>query len=236
VPDLPEDVVWPKERARVALWRAEAARGCRVFVYLVYTDARDVSGRLERVLRDAGLRVAVLRSASARPGQREEWIARQVASGVQVLVGNARLVQLGLDLLDFPTLAFYQTGYSLFILRQASRRSWRIGQTQPVRVVFLAYRDHLQEAALRLMGTKLRAALALEGRFSSEGLRALAEGDDLGVELARVLVEGLQGLESVEALWGAPVPQLGEVVPLPARRGRRRTDSAPVQLAWEFAI
>lgn len=236
VPDLPEDVVWPKERALVDLCLSEAARGRRVFVYLVYTDARDVSGRLERVLRDAGLRVSVLRSASARPEQREEWIARQVASGVQVLVGNARLVQLGLDLLDFPTLAFYQTGYSLFTLRQASRRSWRIGQTRPVRVVFLAYRDHLQEAALRLMGTKLRAALALEGRFSAEGLRALAEGDDLGVELARVLVEGLQGLESVEALWGAPMPQLAEVVPLPVQRGRRRADLAPVQLAWEFAV
>jgi hypothetical protein len=34
----------------------------------------------------------------------------------------------GLDLLAFPTLYFYETGYSLHTLRQASRRSWRIGQ------------------------------------------------------------------------------------------------------------
>lgn len=233
VPDLPEDVVWPKERALVDLCLSEAAQGRRVFVYLVYTDARDVSARLEQILREAGLRVAVLRE-SVRPAVREEWIARQVVSGVQVLVGNARLVQLGLDLLEFPTLAFYQTGYSLFTLRQASRRSWRIGQTQPVRVVFLAYRDHLQEAALRLMGTKLRAALALEGRFSSEGLRAMAEGDDLGVELARVLVEGLQGLEPVETLWGSPIPETAQVVPLPVRDGRGRQLGVQ-QLVWEFA-
>jgi len=34
----------------------------------------------------------------------------------------------GIGLLAFPTLYFYETGYSLHTLRQASRRSWRIDQ------------------------------------------------------------------------------------------------------------
>ena len=34
--------------------------------------------------------------------------------------------------------------------QQASRRSWRIGQTQPVQVVFMAYRNTLQADALKL--------------------------------------------------------------------------------------
>jgi hypothetical protein len=34
-----------------------------------------------------------------------------------------------LDLLNFPTIFFVQTGYSIYTLQQASRRSWRIGQS-----------------------------------------------------------------------------------------------------------
>jgi hypothetical protein len=41
-----------------------------------------------------------------------------------------------LDLLLFPTIFFVQTGYSIYTLRQAGRRSWRIGQKEPVRVAF----------------------------------------------------------------------------------------------------
>ena len=41
-----------------------------------------------------------------------------------------------MDLLEFPTILFYETGYSTYVLRQASRRSWRIGQKRPVRVRF----------------------------------------------------------------------------------------------------
>jgi hypothetical protein len=68
-------------------------------------------------------------------------------------------------------------------LRQASRRSWRIGQTKPCRIVYFYYDDTMQSRAMALMGRKLTAAQALEGKFSSEGLAALA-GDDTSVELA----------------------------------------------------
>jgi hypothetical protein len=56
-------------------------------------------------------------------------------------------VETGLDLLAFPTLYFYETGYSLHTLRQASRRSWRIGQRHPVRVKFVILAAPEQVAA-----------------------------------------------------------------------------------------
>ncbi len=43
-------------------------------------------------------------------------------------------------------------------MRQASRRSWRIGQTEPVQVVFIAYRNTLQADALKLVGQKLQSS------------------------------------------------------------------------------
>jgi hypothetical protein len=69
----------------------------------------------------------------------------------EVVICHPKLVETGLDLLAFPTLYFYQAGYSLHTLRQASRRSWRMGQKWPVRLKFLTYKGTMQETCLRLM-------------------------------------------------------------------------------------
>jgi SNF2 family DNA or RNA helicase len=72
---------------------------------------------------------------------------------------------------NFPAICFYETGYNLFTLRQASRRSSRIGQKKPCRVIYFYYEGTMQDRALALMEKKLTAAQALEGKFSSEGAR-----------------------------------------------------------------
>jgi len=55
--NLDPKAVLPKERALIELCRAERAAGRQVWVYVQFTRAHDVAGRLERVLRDAGFRV-----------------------------------------------------------------------------------------------------------------------------------------------------------------------------------
>ena len=70
----------------------------------------------------------------------------------------------GLDLVDFPTIAGFETDYPVSTMRQASRRFWRIGLSRPVKVVFMAYRNNLQADALKLVAKKLQPSLAVEGR------------------------------------------------------------------------
>jgi hypothetical protein len=111
------------------------------------------------------------------------------------------LVETGLDILAFPTLYFYETGYSLHTLRQASRRSWRIGQKQSVRVKFLAYRGTMQETCIRYMGKKLLVALMMEGKFSGEGLQSLDADEDMLTAMARELVEKGGVGESAASIW-----------------------------------
>jgi len=193
-PNLSEGVVRPKERDLIDLIRSEKAKGRKVWVYVQYTDKHDVQGRLERILQNAKFRVGVLRS-SVPLARREEWITKH-AWELDVVISHPRLVETGLDLFDkggrhnFPTICFYETGYNLFTLRQASRRSWRIGQNKPCRVVYFYYERTMQDRALALMGRKLSAAQALEGKFSTEGLVSMA-GEDANVEiaLARSLVD-----------------------------------------------
>ena len=200
--DLPEDQLYSKERRLIEEIKNELAEGRRCQVFAVYTQKHDVTARLERILTDAGIRMAVLRS-SVDTSKREAWYARKVKEGVQVVISHPKLVETGLDLLDFPTIVFYESGYSLHTLRQASRRSWRIGQRRPVRVKFLCYEPTMQTACLRLMGKKLLVALTMEGKFAGEGLQSIDEDDDMLSAMARELVERNGIGESADAVWKA---------------------------------
>ena len=139
---------------------------------------------------------------------------------MQVCICHPKLVQTGLDLLEFPTILFYETGYSTYVLRQASRRSWRIGQKQPVRIGFLTYSNTAQESCLRLMGKKLLVSLAMEGKLQVDGLQAMNEDDDLLTAMARELVTRQGVGEQAAAVWRSLQVQ-HEQAPQPGRNQER---------------
>ena len=202
-PALPEDRLYPKERALVELVRRERERGRRVLVYITHTEKRDISPRLRGLLEKDGFRVAVLKASTVAADRREEWVAARVREGVNVLICHPRLVQTGLDLVDWPSIAWYETEYSIYVMRQASRRSWRIGQHQPVEVTFFVYEGTLQAEALALVAAKMRSALMVEGELPEDGLAALeGDGQDVFLTLARRLTNQSSGDgQSLEALF-----------------------------------
>ena len=128
----------------------------------------------------------------------------RVREGVDVLLTNPRLVATGLDLVAFAEVVFVETDYSTYTLRQAARRSWRIGQREPVTVTHLVYDQTMQAEALALVAAKLRASLAVEGELPEDGLAALeADGADVVLALARRLAQPAAAAEarSLEALF-----------------------------------
>jgi len=203
VPPLPADRLYPKERALLELVQDERRQGRRVLVYITHTQSRDIAPRVEEVLAAEGIRVATLKADTVATDRREEWVTQAVKQGADVLLVHPRLVQTGLDLVDFPTICWYETEYSVYTMRQASRRSWRIGQTLPVKVVYLAYRATLQAQALSLVARKLQSSLAIEGDLVDEGLAAHGSGDeDFLLTLARELTERSNASEeSLEKLF-----------------------------------
>ena len=202
VPPLSGERLYPKERALVDLVAAERLQGRRVLVYATHTGTRDITGRMEDFLSRHGFNVAVMKADAVPPERREAWVAKRVEEGVDVLVCHPRLVQTGLDLVEFPTIVWAETDYSVYTMRQASRRSWRIGQTEPVQVVFMAYRNTLQADALKLVAQKLQSSLAVEGELPEDGLAAYGDdGDDLMLALARKIVAGEEDAGSVESVF-----------------------------------
>ena len=162
--------------------------------------------RLEKVIQEAGFSVKVLEADKVPTRSRSAWIAKN-APGVDVIISHPQPIRTGLTFFDaagnhnFPTLIFAETGYDLFTLRQASRRSWRIGQKCPCRVYFLYYKETMQARAMALMAQKLDASLALEGQFSAEGLAAMsAESGSLTMELASSLVDTID-FGDAERVW-----------------------------------
>jgi hypothetical protein len=183
----------PKEEWLVNLAKAEQARGRRVLVFCRQTGTRDITGRIVRILGRAGLRADVLK-ASVGTQVREEWLRHRVGKGmIDVLVTNPRLIETGLDLVDFQTTVWLEVEYSVYLMMQASRRTWRIGQTRDVDVHFAVYRDTMEHRAATLVGQKLAAAQLLYGE-SVEG--ALVEQSDSGhgflADLARSVIEGAE--------------------------------------------
>ena len=204
MPPLAEDKLYPKEQALVDLVAAERLAGRKVLVFATHTGTRDITERMEQFLTQHGFRVAVLKADTVAPDGRESWVEERVKQGVDVLVCHPRLVQTGLDLVDFPTICWHETDYSVYTMRQASRRSWRIGQKRPVKVVFMAYRNTLQADALKLVAKKLQSSLAVEGELPEDGLAAFGDdGDDLMLALARQIVSGEEtdDSESVEQVF-----------------------------------
>jgi len=178
----------PKEVDLLAMCQRERREGRRVLIYTTYTGTRDTTARLKATLDQAGFKTAVLR-ATVEASKREDWLADQVDRGVDVVISNPELVKTGLDLLDFPTIAFLQTGYNVYTLQQAARRSWRIGQRQAVRVYFLGYQGTAQAECLTLMAKKIAVSQSTSGDMPESGLDVLnQDGDSIEVALAKQLV------------------------------------------------
>ena len=191
VPPLSESKLYPKEKALVDLVAAERMAGRRVLVYVTHTGTRDITGRMDEILTRHGFRVAVMKADAVAPNKREKWVADKVKQGIDVMICHPRLVQTGLDLIDFQTIVWGEVDYSVYVMRQASRRSWRIGQTRPVKVVFMSYKNTLQADALKLVAKKLQSSLAVEGELPEDGLAAFGDdGDDMMMALARKIVSG----------------------------------------------
>lgn len=206
-PDLDQKKVRPKERALLDMLEREHASGRQVWTYCQMTDKRDVMARLADMAGGKWLRSKILRSKEVDLPDREAWIAKHGPLN-DCMFSHPQLVETGLDLFDkkgghnFSSLAFYQQGYQPFIMRQAAARAWRIGQRLPCRVYYYYYVGTMQERCMSLMGKKFAASIALEGKFSTEGLAAMA-GEDSGMEmaLAKSLSEKLSDDLDAAAHW-----------------------------------
>ncbi|MCI0627471.1 MAG: hypothetical protein L0387_38465, partial [Acidobacteria bacterium] len=195
----------PKEQWLAEMCRAEQFKGRKTLVYVRQTGERDIQPRLADILRAHGLRPAILRPTLA-PAKRATWIKHH-AERMDVLITNSRLVEVGLNLTMFSTGIFFEAEWSLYILWQAMRRLYRPGAPRPVQMYFPVYEGTLEEAALNLLGAKMRAAQIFYG---DEVGGALIEDEDESDLLHSLLRQALGKVEvgRAEGLFAPAEAQL----------------------------
>ena len=193
----------PKEERLLEILATEKHQGRKVAIFLEHTGTRDLIPILQKKIIQRGFSPLILRSDTVQTENREEWLKKQLDTGeYNCLLCNPNLVKTGLDLLEFPTIVFFQCGYSVFTLRQASRRSWRIGQDQPVKVFFMSYSQSMQDKALSLLAQKMETSLAVEGVLSEQGLAAMSSSENsIFVEMAKALTGTGEKIENVKEAW-----------------------------------
>jgi hypothetical protein len=196
--------VMPKEHELVSIIKSELEQRRKILVYIQNSNTTDISPRLIDMLEEENINVKMLRSGDTEGRARiiDNWVKK----GMEVLITNPKKVEVGMDLLSFPTIIFYQIPMSTYTLRQASRRSWRIPQKKPVKVYFLTYSGTIQTRLMQLMADKLMCSLAIEGELTDKGLAALSEtSDSMAKELAKMLVEKSEtgDNQSLKDIWAA---------------------------------
>lgn len=175
-----------------------------VMIYTYYTGD-GINNYLRNNLVDAGYKVTMLSSQTdasilndgstkkIKKEDRSEFIKNEVNNGTEILIVNPELVKTGMNLIEFPSIVYYQMGYQVYTNRQADRRAWRIGQTQECKIVYIYYKDSIQHDIASLMATKIVASQAIEGHMDAAGLEAILNERTAEEELAKKFFEGVRG-------------------------------------------
>ena len=191
--------ITPKEQALIDLVKKEREEGRRVLVYAQFTGTRDfinppgAPSSLQRRLETAGLKVAFMRATDSSPTQRIYKVNQYVSDDIDVLICNPKLVEVGVNLLEFPTIVYYQITQETATMEQSQGRSWRIGQTQPVKIYYMLYTNTGQEVAMALLANKITVSQMMQGRMLTEGIGQLVvTRHDAMLLMARAISERLQ--------------------------------------------
>lgn len=185
-PALPRDYYHAKERTLVELVKRELSEDRGVMIYCNYTDTYGVDVRVKEVLAAHGIEANILSSAVS-PEKRVDWLEAQKIKGVKVLIANMRLVEVGLNIINYPTIVFYQMNYDINTVRQSSRRAWRIGQTKECRIYYMVYNQSQQVAQFENIMLKRGHALIVEGRLDRSELSKYSK--DAHSSLAKSIAE-----------------------------------------------
>jgi Uncharacterised methyltransferase family (DUF6094) len=161
------EYLYPLERRLITLVQQELSEGRRVMVYLEQNDLRSMARRLEWVLKDA---LEIQRTQpwtlpnSVAAEDRQQAILQAVQRGHRVVIVPYRRVNEGLNLqAGIDSIIWVEMALNLFMLDQASRRAWRLGKREEVRIYYLAYANTAGHTKLRKLGQQSGAAAAFAG-------------------------------------------------------------------------
>jgi len=235
-PVLAWEHLYPMEKRLIEIVQRELAEGRRSMVYFEQNDLRSMARRLEWVLKD--YKPWTLPN-SVEAEDRQQAIIDAVASGHQVIIVPYRRVNEGLNLQEaVDTVIWYEMAMNLFMLDQASRRAWRLGKREEVRIYYLVYGGTAGHAKLRKLGGQSGAAAAFAGEPAKGALIEHAGADK--TTLARLSASLETQLEDDdEEVDTLPLLQIDDTETLKeafAKRGEELREALRLGRQWFGAV
>ncbi len=160
-PAFPDDYYHAKERRLISIVKKELSEGRGCVIYNNYTNLYQMNERTQHVLKQHGIDSVILNEPDTM--KRSERLQQLEEQGAKVIICNMKLVEVGLDLLAWPTLIFNQLNYEINTVRQAGRRAWRIGQERECRVFYLVNDGSQQMSQFLHLIEQRTHALMVEG-------------------------------------------------------------------------
>ena len=165
-------------------------------VYFEQNDLRSMAHRLEWVLKD--VQPWTLPNSVAAE-DRQQAILQAVERGHRVVIVPYRRVNEGLNLQSgIDTILWVEMALNLFMLDQASRRAWRLGKREEVRIYYLAYANTAGHTKLRKLGQQSGAAAAFAGEPARGALIEHAGADKTTLARLSSLLEQSEGEDDGE--------------------------------------
>jgi hypothetical protein len=129
------------------------------------------------------------------PDKRFDWM-KKYAAKIDVLITNARLVEVGLNFVMFSTAVFFELEASFYMLYQVMRRIWRPFAPLLVETYFPVYSDTAEERILDLAGEKILSNQLLTG----QEVGGVPVSDDAGNILQMAVNRLLKGIRPKQVL------------------------------------
>ncbi|GCE24512.1 hypothetical protein [Dictyobacter kobayashii] len=129
-------------------------------LYIDQNQERSTARRLEWVLQQAGVKSWTLPN-TVKPEDRQQRIieamsmASEGGAPVSVAIVPYSRVNEGINLQSVvDTIIWVEMALNLFMLEQASRRAWRLGKREEVRIYYLAYAGTVGHQKMRKLGAQ----------------------------------------------------------------------------------
>lgn len=164
------DIVLPKEQKLLDIIKQEISEGRKCCVYVdfnnggEYMQGETISKRIESLLTKNNIKVFTLKTSVATYDRRE--LLDKKKDDFQVLITNARLVEVGLNLVYIPTYINYMPSYMYETIVQSNRRGYRSNSVLENRIYHLYYENSCENGIVKRYQRKLAEAQAIEGKFN----------------------------------------------------------------------
>jgi len=188
------DCILPKEQKLLDIILQEVSEGRKCCVYVDFNNGGEymqgdtISKRIEYLLTKNNIKCFTLRTSVATYDRKE--VLDKKKDDFQVLITNAKLVEVGLNLTYISTYINFMPSYHYETVAQSNRRGYRANSILENRIYHLYYENSCENRIIKRYQRKMAEAQAIEGKFNAclEDDDSIRTASKLGEKISKGIV------------------------------------------------